>query len=127
MKYKQPYPYNSYEENKLTGKTHRTTSKSGASGESTRKKEPSKLKRNSSAPSTASFEKVFGQTPNPELNKLKAMEQRVQEKIRQLETVGEPRLALFRARHRAELGRQRRLLKDVQEAITAEGYKLPTA
>lgn len=96
----------------------RTTSNSGNSAKS-RKKATSSQKGASSATAPASFEQVFGKGLTPELDKLRRERARRTEQLQELKTLGEPRLALYKARHRARLARLTREVKDIDEAIDA--------
>lgn len=97
--------------------TRRTSSNSGRSRSSTKKRGTSPRKSSSSAPVTASFDQVFGKGLTPEELRWTRMHQETQERLQQLEQQPVPTLALLRTKHLQKLWRLRTHLKQIQEII----------
>jgi len=97
----------------------RTTSNSGNSGRST-KKGTSTRQGSSSATALASFEQVFGKGTNEKAKKLQTQLGRTLRSIEELDTLGEPQMALYRARHRQRRRQLLRYADQLREAIRQE-------
>jgi len=99
----------------------RTTSKSGASGRSTRTETSPRVKP-SSATAPASFAQVFGETKavNPERERARALLTGARLRLAHLQGLPEPRLALLRQRHRARLDRMAKYVRDLEEYLATE-------
>lgn len=104
---------------------HRTTSKSGGSARS-RKRATSDPAKNSSLTAAASFETVFGEAENPELQRLRAQLTEARARRDAILQTPTPTLALYRTRHLARLARISKHVRDLEEALQAAGQqKLP--
>lgn len=102
----------------MTSNKRRTTSKSGRSAKS-KTRATSSRNLNSSPTAPASFEQIFGAPESDELQNLKASLARYQGMAAEMRNQGEPKLALYRTRHRARLARIQRFIRELQEAITS--------
>lgn len=100
---------------------HRTSSKSGASPKSTTKPAKSRPEANTSATATRSFAEIFGAAESPEIANLRERLEAAKNRLTALESAPKPKLALHRTRHMGDLSRHRRLIRDIEEAITALG------
>jgi len=101
---------------KTTSTKHRTSSKSGGS-EKSRKKDTSRPRESSSRTAPASFDQVFGNPESPELTKLRNLLEEARRRLQTAEATPEPGLALYRTRRQAKIWRQRKHVRDLQEAI----------
>lgn len=97
----------------------RTTSSSGSSAPST-KKATSPQRANSSATAPASFETVFGTGTTEKALQLHKQLGRALKNIEEMDRLGEPTLALYRARHRQRKARLMKYAEDLREAIRHE-------
>lgn len=112
----------------MPSRTRHNSSSSGGSRKSTNKPARSKGTENSSQTAPRSFAEAFGEPESPELKRLRELERRSKTRLAELEATGTPRLALHRTRHVQKLSKERKLLRDIQEAIQAEtGADLRTA
>jgi hypothetical protein len=96
-----------------------TTSNSGSSARST-KKATSRQPGSSSATAPASFEQVFGKGANEKAKKLQTQLGRTLRSLEELDTLGEPSMALYRARHRQRRRQLLRYAEALREAIRHE-------
>lgn len=97
----------------------RTTSSSGSSAPSG-KKGKSHRPESSSATAPASFEQVFGQGESEKVKKLQKQLGRTLRSLEELATLGEPQMALYRARHRQRKRQLERYAENLREAIRHE-------
>jgi len=97
----------------------RTTSSSGSSGKSP-KKGTSRQPGGSSATAPASFEQVFGPGQNEKARKLQTQLGRTLRSIEEMDRLGEPSMALYRARHKQRRRQLERYAEALREAIRHE-------
>jgi len=108
---------------------HHTSSKSGASRRSS-KEETSNRRENSSPrakrsseppPAPATFREVFGELPDtPEIVHLTGLRDAARKRLAEIEIQPVPTLALHRNLRRAKIGKLRRYILDLEEALAAE-------
>lgn len=95
------------------------TSNSGGSRKSTKTPAKSKATENSSPTAPRSFEEIFGKPESEELQRLRQLEMASKLRLAQLEAQPKPVMALYRTRHVQKVSKERKLLRDIQEAIRA--------
>lgn len=99
---------------------HQRTSNSGGSRKSTRTPAKSRGTENSSPTAPASFEQIFGKPESEEVQRLRQLKSASEGRLQQLEA-HTPTLALYRTRHVQKLAKERKLLRDIREALAACG------
>lgn len=100
---------------------HQATSSSGGSRTSTRTRAKSRGTGNSSQTAPASFEQIFGKPESDEVQRLRQLEAASRLRLDQLEKQPKPTLALYRVRHTQKVSKERKLLRDIREALAAAG------
>lgn len=98
---------------------HQATSNSGDSRRSTKTPARSRGTGNSSQTAPASFEQIFGKPESEEVQRLRQLEAASRLRLEQLEKQPKPTLALYRVRHTQKVSKERKLLKDIREALAA--------
>lgn len=94
-----------------------TTSKSGGSGKSTKKRDTSGRTPNSSPTPTASFEKVFGRAQSIEELRARDQLERARDRLSWLRGTPTPTLPLLRRRHTAKLAQTSKHVRDLEQYL----------
>jgi len=100
----------------VTSHKRRTTSKSGGSAKSPKTATSSRTE-SSSQTAPASFDQVFGRRSSEATHKLIQTLAVNRRRLEQLQGQPVPTVALYRLRHKQRIGRLRKYLVDIEEAI----------
>lgn len=104
----------------MPSRVRHTTSNSGASSRSTKKRAASSTQSrslNSSATAPASFEKIFGKGESLEIQRCRASLQIAKERLLAHKAVPQPKMALLRVRHLQRLYQAQKRVRDITEYL----------
>lgn len=95
----------------------RTSSNSGGSQASTRRRAKSPETQNTSATSPASFVEVFGEEESPEKARYRALKAAAVERLENLMALPMPTNGLLRARHKQKIAREKKHIQYLDELL----------